>query len=246
MDFHNVWLLVQKDWRGIRKNKEIFASMIFLPLLFSIFMPLMMILAFLSDPSVPTGEVTFLLEVLMKPFFLLIPTMISAIVAADSFAGEKERKTVEALLVLPMTDRELIVGKILVGLIPSLLITTGCFVIYGIIANVLLVDVIGPVVFTEVAWYLIVALLCPALSFMAELITVLISAHTQNVKSAQSWSGAMVIPVMLLLFSALAGVFVFDIFPILVLSGVFAAIDGALLYVVGYALNREKLVAKID
>jgi ABC-type Na+ efflux pump permease subunit len=39
--------------------------------------------------------------------------MVSSVLAADSFAGEKERKTLEALLYTPTTDRELFTAKLL-------------------------------------------------------------------------------------------------------------------------------------
>ena len=38
---------------------------------------------------------------LLAPLFLIVPLMVSAVLAADAFAGEKERKTLEALLHLP-------------------------------------------------------------------------------------------------------------------------------------------------
>ena len=38
---------------------------------------------------------------LLAPLFLIVPLMVSAVLAADAFAGEKERKTLESLLHLP-------------------------------------------------------------------------------------------------------------------------------------------------
>ena len=39
---------------------------------------------------------------LLAPLFLIVPLMVSAVLAADAFAGEKERKTLERLLHLPL------------------------------------------------------------------------------------------------------------------------------------------------
>ncbi|MBD3171504.1 ABC transporter permease subunit [Candidatus Bathyarchaeota archaeon] len=36
--------------------------------------------------------------------------MSSSVIATDSFAGEKERNTLEVLLATPLTDSELLVG----------------------------------------------------------------------------------------------------------------------------------------
>ena len=38
---------------------------------------------------------------LLAPLFLIVPLMVSAVLAADAFAGEKERRTLESLLHLP-------------------------------------------------------------------------------------------------------------------------------------------------
>lgn len=45
------------------------------------------------------------------PFFLIIPIVASSVMGSDSFAGERERKTIEALLATPISDSELLLGK---------------------------------------------------------------------------------------------------------------------------------------
>jgi hypothetical protein len=59
--------------------------------------------------------VVYFLVNMMAPLFLVTPLMVSTVVAADSFASEKERKTMDALLYTPSTDRELFVAKLLSG-----------------------------------------------------------------------------------------------------------------------------------
>ena len=56
---------------------------------------------------------------LLAPLFLLVPLMVSAVLAADAFAGEKERKTLETLLHLPLAERDLFIAKLLTAFIPS-------------------------------------------------------------------------------------------------------------------------------
>ena len=41
---------------------------------------------------------------LLAPLFLIVPLMVSAVLAADAFAGEKERRTMESLLHLPVRN----------------------------------------------------------------------------------------------------------------------------------------------
>ncbi len=48
---------------------------------------------------------------MFAPMFLIVPLMFSTTIAAESFAGEKERKTLEALLYQPISDKELFSGR---------------------------------------------------------------------------------------------------------------------------------------
>ena len=60
-----------------------------------------------ADPilALPGDEqlIVLVLGYLLAPLFLIVPLMVSAVLAADAFAGEKERKTLESLLHLPIT-----------------------------------------------------------------------------------------------------------------------------------------------
>ena len=49
-------------------------------------------------------------------FFLTLPLLVACTVAADSFAGERERKTLETLLATRLSDRAIFLGKVLAAL----------------------------------------------------------------------------------------------------------------------------------
>ena len=67
--------------------------------------------------------VVLVLGYLLSPLLLVIPLMVSAVLAADAFAGEKERRTLEGLLLLPIADRDLFLAKVLSAYVPALVIT---------------------------------------------------------------------------------------------------------------------------
>ena len=66
---------------------------------------------------------------LLAPLFLIVPLMVSAVLAADAFAGEKERRTMESLLHLPIADRDLFIAKLLTGFLPALAVSWIGFVV---------------------------------------------------------------------------------------------------------------------
>jgi ABC-2 type transport system permease protein len=55
--------------------------------------------------------------------FLLLPSMLAVVVAADSFAGERERRTLETLLATPLGDADILLGKAGAALAFALLAT---------------------------------------------------------------------------------------------------------------------------
>ncbi len=52
----------------------------------------------------------------------LAPVIVSFYIAADSFVGEKERRTIEPLLLTPLNDREILLGKYISSLYPAMII----------------------------------------------------------------------------------------------------------------------------
>ena len=72
---------------------------------------------------------------LLAPLFLIVPLMVSAVLAADAFAGEKERRTLEALLHLPISDRDLFLAKLLGAFLPAMAVSWIGFLAFAVVAN---------------------------------------------------------------------------------------------------------------
>lgn len=221
MNFRNSIRIMKKDWNGTMNNKEILAAIIVLPLIFTIALPVIMMIAILADPvsfladfpginSIlfslnipPTYNIyliaaTLMIKMMIIPFFLFIPGFTSSFIATDSFAGEKERKTMETVALLPITKTELIVGKILAAILPSILISSISFLIMGLSVNLILLPHLDGniLIFTDLTNLLIAFVLAPLLGFLFIQITVIISSRSKTVKNAQSVSGSLVIPLM--------------------------------------------------
>src|SRR3989337_1508330 len=150
MTLRKVWLVFRKDWLEIRRNWQILMPIVAVPIFVSVLLPTVIVLLPNLTPSTAVSAQN--LESIMKnlpsnvlneistftaqqaliylltlyflaPLFLVIPVMASSVIASDSFAGEKERKTLEALLATPLSDAELFIGKVLVAFIPAVILT---------------------------------------------------------------------------------------------------------------------------
>ena len=100
---------------------------------------------------------------LLAPLILVMPLMLSTIVGAESFVGEKERKTIEALICSPATDGELFVGKMLASVAPAVVLAWLDFVVYGVVVNVAGWPVMERIWFPPATWWPLMLWVTPAI-----------------------------------------------------------------------------------
>lgn len=269
IDRQRVRALMRKDWLEISRNKQAVAPLAIVPLLFAAIIPAAVILvgnggllkssvaglqSFLDNlpdgivPSDYTLEQTVVYTVIvyfMAPFFLLIPVMIASIVGSSSFVGEKERRTIEGLLYTPLTDRELVLGKVLVSVVPSVLLTWLSFVVYTVIVNVLGASVMGGVFFPTWTWAVLILALVPLVSFLTTSLVVAISGKSKTTQGAQSTAVVIILPVVGLLIGQATGLMLFDVTVALVTAVVLLAIDVAAFFFVVKQFHREGVVTRL-
>ena len=185
-----------------------------------------------------------MLVYVFAPFFLIIPVMSSSVIAADSFAGEKERNTLEALLATPITDSELLLGKILVSFIPGMGVTILGFVLYVLTVNFLTVDIFGGYVMPTVPWLVMIFVLSPVTALLGVGATVIISSRVKGFREAQQLSAVIVLPVLGLLFGQVAGFLVLGSNVMIILSVFIGIIDGVLFRFGLRLFQRENILSK--
>ena len=114
-------------------------------------------------------------------FFLLFPGMVSSTVAADGFAGEQERKTLETLLATPLSDRGILFGKAAAAFVMG----AGMGIV-GFIAAVVSVSVAGAGAFIPAPVVVLGALFGAAASAaVLTAISILVSLRIPVARSAQ-------------------------------------------------------------
>ena len=120
MDFRKAYAIAAKDLTEVFSSPSIYGPMLGVPVFFSIALPFLtfyvaehgapalaskiaQIPISLLGTSAASGLVfmAFFAVSVLGPIFLTMPIFTATVIAADSFAGEKERKTSEALLATP-------------------------------------------------------------------------------------------------------------------------------------------------
>ncbi|NEU61429.1 ABC transporter permease subunit [Paenibacillus sp. ALJ109b] len=263
--------LVRKDIRAITASVQLWLPMLIVPLVIGIIMPAVLIwtasrmelaslgnMSFLLDTldnlthagripqlaSMPTDNhriVYYLALYMFAPLFLIIPVMASSILTANSFAGEKERKTLEGLLFTPMSMDTLFKGKVLAALIPSLLLSWVTFIIYGIIANILLYPMFGAWMFPNLNWIILVLWVVPTCSLVVILLNVLISAKVRGFQEAYQLGGLVVIPLLALIAGQASGMLLISPLMLILVGAVLLLISFILLRLVTLWNSRQQL-----
>ncbi|PLR96748.1 ABC transporter permease subunit [Bacillus sp. T33-2] len=158
-------------------------------------------------PTLGAKFTYFFLNFMLIPFFLMAAIVNSLVTSSNSFAGEKERNTLETLLFAPISIIDLFLGKVLASLIPSLLITFGTYIINIAVVNLIAFPFFGEILFVNATWLLLMFWVMPALVLFNIVLNVFVSANVKSFQEAQQFGGIMILPVVGIIISQASGLF---------------------------------------
>jgi ABC-2 type transport system permease protein len=69
-------------------------------------------------------------------YYALFPGVVAAAIAADAFAGERERRTLETLLATPLEESTILIGKVSAAVIWALTVAALALVVGTVVVNV--------------------------------------------------------------------------------------------------------------
>ncbi len=223
MDLRKCFAIAIKDLDEVFSSVEIFGPMIGVPLFFSIVLPLLtfyvtqhsansILSNLISTPVQSFGItaaqgllfMTFFSISVLGPIFMTMPILTASVIAADSFAGERERKTSESILSSPITRSELLFGKIIASFAPTMILTLVVFAIYGSVTNYLSYHAFNQYILPTSSWLMMI-LASPFLALAAIGIVVLVSSHVKGIKEAQQISTLLILPILIMPFVSILG-----------------------------------------
>ncbi|MEM0143675.1 MAG: ABC transporter permease subunit [Candidatus Parvarchaeum sp.] len=260
MKLINVYQITWKDIKEVFSSILIFGPMFGIPLAFAIILPVLSvyiavheapsIAAAIKIPNISAALPAFKSIAFMDyfsinilgPITMTMPIITSAVIAADSFAGEKERKTAESLLATPLTKTELLLGKIFASFLPAVIMAIIAFGIYGSIVNYLSFQQFHLFILPTLPWLLMLAAV-PFLALAPISIVVLISSHVKGVKEAQQLTSLLVLPLLVLPFASLLGLASLSVSFMLYMILFLAVFDIILFYISTVVFKRESLIS---
>jgi ABC-type Na+ efflux pump permease subunit len=261
MNFRLIIELMRKDWADSFKSKQILLFIILLPFLLVVIMPgfFLTVIAMAPDDDmsllvdiVPpltsnweqleeVGKMLVVMSIFSQFFILLVPVMISSFIAADAIIGEKERRTIEVLLALPMTDQEILLGKILGSIIPAVVSTWIFAIPHVLIVDILTYKPLGILLLPDLRFILFVSLFTPLLGFITVTFIIMISSRVANTRDAQQVTGILVLPIILLIIGQMYLV-LFDVSLIVIGIVILIVFSFIFFKISTNVFNREKLM----
>jgi ABC-type transport system involved in multi-copper enzyme maturation permease subunit len=115
--------IFRKELREYRRNRSLTVGMGIIPVIFSV-QPLISVFTLQSSASASLRHEHVLL------YMLAIPALVPSFVAAYSVVGERQQGTLEPLLTTPIRREELLLGKALAALVPSVAVA---YLVYGLV-----------------------------------------------------------------------------------------------------------------
>jgi ABC-type Na+ efflux pump, permease component len=259
--WERVKVIIGKEWLELRRSRGLLAGMLLPPLLLPLFtLGLIFAMGIVSDPDtvdIPAAAVdptlaNLSLEALAQVIFgrqfsvlfLLLPMIIPNVLASYSIVGEKNRRTLEPLLAAPITVSELLVGKVLAAIIPGILLTWLCATIFAIGLVLVVVDPVVPTLVFQPGWLIMLIFASPLLAAISVALTVMISSRVNDPRSAQQIAGVLIVPVMLLFFGQMLGLFVLDVIVGLNFSLLLLLLTVGLIWIAARVFQREEILTR--
>lgn len=211
---NRILVVLRKEWLELRQDRLIIFGT-FVPAVLITLLPLFGLWAVRRAPDAPVRDDNILtannpallgltgqefgqvvLGQQLSILFFILPLFIPSVIAAYSIVGEKMNRTLEPLLATPMRSWQLLLGKSLAALIPSVVVTWGLGGIFiaGIRSLAVSPRVVAGII--SPGWVIVWALCTPLITLIVIALMVAISSRVNDPRTAQQLSSVLIVPLV--------------------------------------------------
>lgn len=254
--------LVKKDFGEIWNTKLVRATLLAVPICLVVLLPIVFLaMVFLVPMDQVNGvgqmmklipeqlkglsfqqSMFYMMTNIVSPmFFLMVPLMTSTVSSANSFVGEKERHTMETLLLCPLKVRQIFKAKVIGCVLLSAISTLISFFAFSIIVGVGDAMLKMPFFFNW-NWFVLIFVLTPAVTVFGVVFMVVISGKAKSYVEAVQLSGYVVLPLILLFVGQFTGLFQINAWILLAIGIVLIVLDAILWGIAARSFKPEALL----
>ena len=261
LDLNKIKIIIRKEWLEVFKNRMVFFTVLFMPLLFTA-LPLIILSTMsgsgggemaselppqfsqLCPQDVSGGEcMQIYIASQFTILFMMVPLITPINIAAYSIVGEKTTRSLEPLLATPITTAELLIAKNLAAVIPAVLSTWIGYAIYVLGAGLITTPGVMRGLFAP-HWFAAVLLLGPLLSILSVNFSMIVSSRVNDPRVAEQISTVVILPVLGLFFGQISGLFYFNQVLVWITSAILLVLDLGVILAAVSIFRRESILTR--
>ena len=243
MRLSKAWVIAYRDFKVFRHQRNIWYSIIVVPLIISIMFPAILEFAGRRTGGIPAATLPQLLNS-FSFFFVIAAAFIPISIASYSIVGEKIEKSLEPLLATPITDGEILLGKTLSAFLPVLVALYAGASLFMVLVDEVTLPKLGYYYFPNWSIGVILLILVPIAVTLSVEFSVIVSSRVNDVRSANSFGILMLLPLGGIYLAGEIGLISLDTNNLLIISGILLAVDVILFFVSTATFRREEILTK--
>ena len=243
MRLSKAWIIAARDFKIFRRQKNVWYSIIVFPVIISIIFPVVLEYAGRKAGGLPAAQLPALLN--SFSFFLVIGAAFVPLgIASYSIVGEKVEKSLEPLLATPLTDGEILLGKSISAIVPTLVAMYAGASVFMVGIDEVTFHKLGYYYFPNWTIATLLLVLVPVAIILSVEFSVIVSSRVNDVRSASSFGILMFFPFLAIYLASEIGIISLGINNILIISGILLALDVILFFVSTATFRREEILTK--
>jgi len=243
MRLSKAWLVATRDFRVFRRQKSIWYSIVIFPVLVSVIFPAVLEYTLRRRAGISAAQLLGLIN--SFSFFIVIGAAFVPLgIASYSIVGEKVEKSLEPLLATPLSDGEILLGKTIAAVLPSLVAMYAGASVFMAGINLASFQKLGYYYYPNWTIGALLLILTPIATILSAEYSVIVSSRANDVRSANSFGIFILFPLLAIFLASETGLITLDTNTILIISGIILVIDIALFFASKAAFQREEILTK--
>ena len=253
--------IVVREWRELVRNRLLLLSVLLPPVILAV-LPIVLVKVAGGSAHVPASAVAQLVaghpqwadmtpEQVAMAFalqqflitFLLLPGYIPLAIASYSIVGEKQTRSLEAVLATPIRTSELLAGKAISAIVPAVIASWVAYLAVLVLSAALLGSRLTAVL-SEPAWIGAVFALGPAVGLVSVTAGLLVSSRVNDPRAAQQIGAVILLPLIGIMVVQTAGNFLLDLNAYLAAAVVTTVLGLAGLRLGTVVFGRESILTR--
>ena len=192
MKFWKAWIIAKKDLSILKRRKALVGLIIALPLALGIALPSLTYYLMIRR-NIPSSTATELLASFAF-FFMIVAALLPLYISSYSLVGEKIEKSLESLLVTPVTDEEILIGKYIGAFLPMIISIYLGEIVFMALADFLTFTKLGYLFYPNWSFGIAMFIGTPLAIIYGISFSVLVSSKVNSVQSAYQIGATSLLP----------------------------------------------------